>query len=85
MKKIVKILVITLLLMLIPTVTYAGERGKSNISVEQYLLFSDIVYNNLDDYEGQKISDFIDKDGVIKKKAKRTYKNKTVPFLLLMQ
>lgn len=77
MKKLVKTLIITLIFLMIPSIVFASEKDKSDITPEQYLLFSDIVYNNLDDYAGQKIADFIEKGGVIKKKAKRTYKNKT--------
>lgn len=74
MKRAFKILLITLLLCLIPMLAFANE---GTITSEQYLLFSDLVYNNLDDYKGKKIEDFIGQKDVIKKNAKRTYKNKT--------
>lgn len=53
----------------------SNERQEDAITEIEYLLMSDLAYCDLTDYEGQKISDFIESTDAVKKAKREFFKN----------
>lgn len=55
----------------------SNERQEAAVTEIEYLLMSDLAYCDLTDYEGQRISDFIESTDAVKESKREFYKNKS--------